>query len=86
MSALIELFPYKFYHSMYEEGGGSGVHYLSYQMSRGTDFAELARHKSAMLCIQHDNACKVHYRDASLEFTQGDYSAILMKLKAAMDW
>lgn len=86
MSALIELFPYKFYHAMYKEGGGSGLHYLSYQMSSGKEFPGVERHKSIELCIQHDSACKVHYRDAPFNFAYGDYGAILAKLKAAMDW
>lgn len=86
MSALIELFPYKFYHAMYKEGGGSGVHYLSYQMSSGKDFPGIGRHKTTKLCIHHDSACKIHYRDAPLNFTQYDFSAILRKLKEAMDW
>lgn len=88
MSALLELFPYKFYHGMYVEGGGSGLKYFSYQMSTGTDFEMTGRrrHRTVEQCIKHNGECKVHYRDAVLNFTDEDYRSTMSKFNEAMDW
>lgn len=88
MSALLELFPYKFYHGMYEGGGGSGLKYFSYKMSTGTDFPMTGRvrYKTVESCIKHNGDCKVHYRDAELILKEDDYSSIVSKFNEAMDW
>jgi hypothetical protein len=86
LSVLFELFPFKFTHGMYEEGGAAGLKYFSYQVSNGVPFLTAKKFKDAEQCIRFDHECKVHYRDAALEMKEEDLKAIAQILEKAMDW
>jgi hypothetical protein len=80
------MFPFKFHHGMYEEGGGSGLKYFSYEMTAGELFKGKRKYKSTEDCIKLSSECKVHYRDAELKFTEKDYKGVADRLNDAMDW
>lgn len=71
---------------MYEEGGGAGLKYFSYQMSTGEKFDGKVGYKTAEDCIKLNSKCKLHYRDAELKMTAADIGAIVDKVGEALDW
>jgi len=81
-SVLVELFPYRFTHDMYVEGGHAGVRYFSHQMLTGTDFPTLPKYRTAARCILRSHDCKVHYRDSALVVTDADLAELRSKFSA----
>jgi Glycosyltransferase 61 len=86
MSVLFELFPFKFTHGMYEQGGAAGLKYFSYMMSTGAPFQTSKPFRNVEQCIRFDHGCKVHYRDAALDINSDDMAAIERVLANALDW
>jgi hypothetical protein len=86
LSVLFELFPFKFTHGMYEQGGAAGLKYFSYMVSTGMPFQTSKPFRNAEQCIKFDHGCKVHYRDAALEINSDDMAAIERILENALDW
>lgn len=77
--ALVEIFPYKFWHDLYTNGCGSGLSYQSMSLSEGTDFLELPKFKDGLeSCVKESKDCRMWYRsdDRELELNDGDASEI----------
>jgi len=81
-SVLVELFPYRFTHDMYVEGGHAGVRYFSHQMLTGTEFPTLPKYRTAARCIMRSHDCKVHYRDSALVVTDVDLADLRSKFSS----
>jgi len=88
LSVLIELFPFGFYHDMYEEGGRASLKYFSYSMSAGEEWPELesAGFLDRESCIHKHRDCKVFYRDQVLEFHDQDMKQIGIILGQAFEY
>ncbi|GJQ08755.1 hypothetical protein GpartN1_g546.t1 [Galdieria partita] len=75
-AVLIEIFPPRFTHDMYREGGNSGLKYFSWQLRNVTPFSE-SPCMSPETCKGLDEKRKVFYRDrANLSITQEDLQGL----------
>ncbi|GJD06075.1 hypothetical protein Gasu2_05110 [Galdieria sulphuraria] len=75
-AVLIEIFPPRFTHDMYREGGNSGLKYFSWQLRNVTPFPE-SPCMNPEACKVLDEKRKVFYRDrANLSITQEDLQGI----------
>lgn len=86
LSVLLEIFPYGFRHEMYVNGGNAGLKYMSHMMKEGAPFEGPNHYKTVDQCIKLNQQCKVHYRDATLEVSDGDMADMERLLKQAIDW
>jgi len=82
LSAMLELFPFRFYHPMYVEAGRGGVKYYSMQVSTGQEYENWANMDSMQACMS-EHACKIHYRDAMLEFNDADIQTFTARIHDA---
>jgi len=73
LSSLIEIFPFRFYHVMYERGGQSSVQYAAFGLEKGVDYPSVLNGSQTVAdCIHYDPACKIFYRDGQLKFNEQD--------------
>lgn len=84
-AALLEIFPYKFWHDMYREGCGSGLFYQSMSLGSGDDYAELAKYTGLDDCIAKSRECRLWYRsdDRELVLNENDASEIQRMVREA---
>lgn len=85
-SVLIEIFPYRFNHGMYRNGGNSGLKYFNYTIKSGLDYPRLLNFSSFRECVHYDTRCKVFYRDRILELTEEDLNEIRKLLNCSFNW
>lgn len=86
LSVLFELFPHGFIHSMYANGGNAGLKYVSHEMRQGKRFKGQGEDESINECIKSNEKCKVHYRDAMMEVTNGDIADMERIFNGAIEW
>lgn len=65
--ALIEIFPYKFWHELYSDGCGSGLFYQSLSISKGEDHPDLEKYGGLDACVSSSKECRLWYRSDSRE-------------------
>ncbi|KAA8495380.1 hypothetical protein FVE85_1535 [Porphyridium purpureum] len=86
LTAMIEIFPYGFNHDMYVNGGNAGIKYFKYELRTGAEFPQLAEHASREMCVHHNKACKIFYRDQDLMFTREDYQHLETTVQQALTY
>lgn len=73
--ALIEIFPYKFWHELYSDGCGSGLFYQSLSISKGEDHADLEKYGGLDACVSSSKECRLWYRSDNRELELGTEDA-----------
>eukprot|EP00871_Galdieria_phlegrea_P006094 jgi/Galph1/972/GphlegSOOS_G5708.1 len=83
-SVLIEIFPPKFTHDMYREGGKGGIKYFSWQLQTGQAFTEKTCQNLDECRVQQEKK-KVFYRDqANLTIGEEDFEGLKSKIHATV--
>jgi hypothetical protein len=87
-AALVEVFPYRFWHALYRDGCGSGLFYQSMSVSSGEDFAALNSdiyEGSLEKCVDESKECRLWYRsdDRQIDITAADASEIVRMVREA---
>uniref|UniRef100_A0A7S0ZEJ9 Glycosyltransferase 61 catalytic domain-containing protein n=1 Tax=Timspurckia oligopyrenoides TaxID=708627 RepID=A0A7S0ZEJ9_9RHOD len=86
LAVLIEIFPHRFHHDMYVEGGKASLKYFSFNVSQGEEYPHLAELGiSTEDCILHHEDCKVFYRDSSIRLSENDLSDFSVTVDRAFD-
>jgi hypothetical protein len=73
--ALIEIFPYRFWHALYADGCGSGLSYQSLSLSKGEDHADVGKFGGLDACVSSSQACRLWYRSDDRPLALGDEDA-----------
>lgn len=78
-AALVEIFPYRFWHDLYRDGCGSGLFYQSISLNTGTDYEELDKYGGLEECIATSRECRLWYRSDDRELVLDDSDAIVIQ-------
>lgn len=83
--ALIEIFPYKFWHELYADGCGSGLAYQSMSIAEGQDFVDVAKYGGLDACVSSSRECRLWYRsdDRPLALAADDASEVQRMVREA---
>lgn len=83
--ALIEIFPYKFWHELYADGCGSGLAYQSMSIAQGEDHAEVTKYGGLEACVSSSRECRLWYRsdDRALALGAEDASEVQRMVREA---
>lgn len=84
-AALIEIFPYKFWHELYAEGCGSGLSYQSMSIGAGEDYVDVAKYGGLDACVSSSRECRLWYRsdDRPLALAADDASEVQRMVREA---
>lgn len=83
--ALIEIFPYKFWHELYADGCGSGLSYQSMSIAQGEDYVDVAKYGGLDACVSSSRECRLWYRsdDRPLALGVDDASEVQRMVREA---
>jgi hypothetical protein len=86
-AALIEIFPYKFWHELYADGCGAGLSYQSMSIARGEDHADVAKYGGLEACVSSSRDCRLWYRsdNRALALAAEDASEVQRMVREAVN-
>ncbi|KAA8496569.1 hypothetical protein FVE85_0298 [Porphyridium purpureum] len=88
LAALLEIFPFKFDHEMYRNGGQGSLWYDALHLAQGVHHPSVTKgtFASAEACILASTACKKFYRDAKVSFSAEDKKQFILKVTGAIKY
>ena len=86
-ASIVEIFPFGFSNSLFENGSGAGIHYASHQVLHGDDFSGLAKFGNLQECLRVSKECRQWYQsdDRKLAFGILDAAAVGKLLQDGVD-